>query len=57
MLMTSVANLPLESTTPAVAKFTAGVVDTGALTCEYLREFSKKIRFDPYFIFRSLGVP
>jgi hypothetical protein len=40
MLMTSVANLPLESTTPAVAKFTAGVVDTGgALTCEYLREF------------------
>ncbi len=25
-----------------VAKFAAGVVDTGGATCEYLREFSKK---------------
>jgi hypothetical protein len=32
------------ATTPAVAKFTAGVIDTGgALTCEYLRKFSKKL--------------
>jgi hypothetical protein len=43
--MTPVANLPPVSTTLAklVAKFAAGVVDTGStLTCEYLREFSKK---------------
>jgi hypothetical protein len=40
------ANLPPVSTTLAkmVAKFAAGVVDTGGipLPCEYLREFSKK---------------
>jgi hypothetical protein len=46
-VLTPVANLPLVSTTLAklVAKFASGVVDTGAwctLTCEYLREFSKK---------------
>jgi hypothetical protein len=54
--LTSVANLPPVSTTLAklVAKFAAGVVDTGGnlpplslipaaiLSCEYLREFSKK---------------
>ncbi len=53
------ANFPLVSTTQAelVAKFAAGVVDTGGkfatgvvknggapLTCEYLREVSKKFK-------------
>jgi hypothetical protein len=48
--MTPLANLPPVSTIQGelVAKFAAGVVDTGgnlplvSLTCEYLREFSKK---------------
>ncbi len=53
--LTPEANLPPVSTTQGelVAKFAAGVVDTGGkfaagvvdtdtLTCEYLREFSKK---------------
>jgi hypothetical protein len=45
--LTPAANLPPVSTTLAklVAKFAAGVVDTGgapSMTSEYLREFSKK---------------
>ncbi len=43
--LTPVANLPPVSTTlvKLVAKFAAGVVDTvDTLSCEYLREFSKK---------------
>jgi hypothetical protein len=56
--LTPVANLPPVSTTQGelVAKFAAGVVDTGGkfapvsltpvvhLTCEYLLEFSKKFK-------------
>jgi hypothetical protein len=44
------------STTPVVlvAKFAAGVVDNGTMTCEYLRTLSKKIRNDPIVIFWSL---
>jgi hypothetical protein len=46
------ASLPPVSTTQAelVAKFA-----TGVLTCEYLREFVKKIRNDPNVIFVGLG--
>jgi hypothetical protein len=43
--LTPVANLPPVSTTLAklVEKFAAGVADIGGtLTCDYLREFSKK---------------
>jgi hypothetical protein len=35
--------------------FATGVVDTGTLSCEYLREFSKKIRNNPDGILRGLG--
>jgi hypothetical protein len=46
LLTLAVANLPPVSTKPAVlvAKFAAGVVDTGGrtLTCEYLHKFSQK---------------
>ncbi len=63
-----VANFQLVSTTlvKLVAKFAAfvvdtggkfatGIFDTGTLTCEYLREFSKKFRNGPNEILWGLG--